>query len=75
MGEKRATNISGVYAPADGPERYRVARSKTPQGTLIVPFVYLTTDDLDEAISEAAKRPDMYIQDTQTVARPDQPAV
>jgi hypothetical protein len=78
MGEKRATNIPGVYAPADGPERYRVARSRTPQGTLRVPFVYLSTDDLDEAMSEVAERPDMYILDTHTgqvVAGPGSPAV
>ena len=66
MGKKRETNISGVYAPAVGKERYQVIRSRFVQGTAIIPFVYLTTDDLDEATVEASDHPDKSVYDTQT---------
>ncbi|MBV9852507.1 MAG: hypothetical protein JO250_22815 [Armatimonadetes bacterium] len=74
MGKKVATNIPGVFAPADGPERYRVVRAKFRNGTAIIPFVYLATDDLDEAIAEARQHPHTDTLDThtgQTVTLPE----
>ncbi len=66
MGKKLETKIPGVFAPATGPERYRVILSKFCHGTTIVPFVYLTTDDLEEAIAEASQHPDKNVFDTRT---------
>jgi hypothetical protein len=57
------TNIPGVWASSNAPGCYRVVRSRFANGIAIVPFVYLATDDREEALREAQQHPETSVLD------------
>ena len=70
------TKIPGVWRSSNAPGRYRVVRSQFANGVALVPFVYMATDDLAEAFTEAGQHPHTSVVDTetgQTVPVPEQP--